>query len=118
MAKTKNRDYDREIQDFIERAKKHPEKYPGWDKKRNTRSKTAWRDYLEQVLGIAVENNPTYWENTRRAVLGKEKELPLPTQQELDEANTEMGHKKTTGQVFYRNKETGKFVSQKSIITY
>ena len=111
----KNRDYDKEIQDFIKRAEKSPEKYPDYNKKSNTRSRTSWIDYLNNVLGIATEHNPSYWENTRRAIIGKEKELPKPTEQQLKYANVEMGEKKSTGQVFYRSKETGRFVSRKSI---
>ena len=116
------RDYEREIDEASKRMKKHPEYL------RSARDSNEWVEFLSNIgiepQIIESKTGMDFWEKVRSKI--SERELRF-TVRELQERNVApvVTYRSTKGKftkvitdkpvVSYRNKETGRFVSRKSL---
>lgn len=127
-------DYEKEIVETASRMRKHPEYL------RSARNNSAWTNFLENVLDIQItsDKRANFFEDVRKEIRGTRKEIKLtdyqkyvtgagfkrPVLRNLQEANAESVRDKegvqlrykSTGLPKYRNKETGRFISIKTIV--
>jgi hypothetical protein len=78
MTKRNKATSEEELEDAIQRMKKHPES------RHEARNSQAWEDYLSENLGFTPESvkAQNFWEDVRQGVRGKTSR-PLPTQHDL-----------------------------------
>ena len=101
-------DYEREIEEAAKRMKKYPEHL------RSARTSPEWKQFLLDIgiepKIVSSDSGRDFWEQVRSRV--SEKEIGFTTRQ-LAEANAEYEPLGRGSQ--FRSKETGRFVSKKSL---
>ena len=110
-------DYEREIEEAATRIKKYPEHL------RSARTSSIWNDFLIDI-GVKPEivkskSGGDFWDKVRNRV--EEKELGITYRQAAEHGADIETYERTSskGKVFtqiaFRNMETGRFVSRKSL---
>lgn len=112
-------DYDKEVLEAVKRMKKYPEHL------RSARDNDTWIEFLNNhdVWTTDTKQGQDFWERVRQEL----RPTPIPiqfgiTQRQLDEANARLElykrilkSRQAIIREVYRNKETGRFVSKKSL---
>jgi hypothetical protein len=102
---------EQEVEEAAQRMRKHPESL------RAARDNKDWLDFLLNVADVNPETveskrGQAFWQDVQNKVIEQSTTF---TVRQLAEANVEVGIGKVREHIFYKSKETGRFVSPKSI---